>query len=196
APRYPGLLARLCALLIDYSVLWLPLTALRELGVVLPEDAIDQGATTIWERLNGYTVENGFGGNNRMNSFNHYSFGAVGQWMTAHSLGIQRDEPGFQHFILQPEPDPGGEMLWAEGWYDSMYGRICSRWEYLNNQLVYEATVPANTRATLYLPAKSEQSITENGMPAQESEGIEFLKFENGKAVYALQSGKYRFEIK
>ncbi|MGC4054713.1 MAG: hypothetical protein QM757_38180 [Paludibaculum sp.] len=49
--------------------------------------AIDQGATSIWERLNGYTVENGFGGNNSMNSFNHYSFGAVGQWMMAYSLG-------------------------------------------------------------------------------------------------------------
>ncbi len=58
--------------------------------------AIDQGATTIWERLNGYTVENGFGGNNSMNSFNHYSFGAVGQWMMAYSLGIERDEPGFR----------------------------------------------------------------------------------------------------
>jgi len=51
--------------------------------------AIDRGATTVWERLNGYTVENRFGGNNSMNSFNHYSFGAVGQWMIAYSLGIQ-----------------------------------------------------------------------------------------------------------
>ncbi len=70
--------------------------------------SVDQGATSIWERLNGYTVENGFGGNNGMNSFNHYSFGAVGQWMVAYSLGIQRDEPGFRKFILQPEPDPTG----------------------------------------------------------------------------------------
>ena len=75
--------------------------------------AIDQGATSIWERLNGYTVENGFGGNNSMNSFNHYSFGAVGQWMMAYSLGIQRDEPGFKKFILQPEPDPTGVMTSA-----------------------------------------------------------------------------------
>ena len=91
--------------------------------------AIDQGATSIWERLNGYTVENGFGGNNSMNSFNHYSFGAVGQWMMSHSLGIERDEPGFQRFILQPEPDPTGVMTWAEGYYDSMYGRISSAWK-------------------------------------------------------------------
>ena len=91
--------------------------------------AIDQGATTIWERLNGYTIEKGFGGNNSMNSFNHYSFGAVGQWMIANSLGIERDEPGFQKFVLQPEPDPTGVMTWAEGHYDSMYGRISSAWK-------------------------------------------------------------------
>ena len=86
---------------------------------------VDQGATSIWERLNGYTKENGFGGNNSMNSFNHYSFGAVGRWMIAYSLGISRDEnsPGFKHFILRPEPDPTGEMNWARGFYDSMYGR-------------------------------------------------------------------------
>ena len=72
--------------------------------------AVDQGATTIWERLNGYTVENGFGGNNSMNSFNHYSFGAVGQWMIAHSLGIQRETPGFKTFLLKPEPDPTGRI--------------------------------------------------------------------------------------
>lgn len=158
--------------------------------------AIDQGATSIWERLNGYTVENGFGGNNRMNSFNHYSFGAVGQWMMAYSLGIQRDEPGFQKFILQPEPDPGREMTWAEGWYESMHGRIYSRWEYLDNHLVYEAVVPPNTSATLYLPAASPGDVFENGAPAREAEGVQLVRFEKGKAVYKLQSGKYRFEIK
>jgi alpha-L-rhamnosidase len=155
---------------------------------------IDQGATTIWERLNGYTVENGFGGNNSMNSFNHYSFGAVGQWMMAYSLGIQRDEPGFKQFILQPAPDPTGEMTWAEGHYDSMYGTIYSKWELKDDNLLYTATVPANTRATLYLPASSAGVITENNVPAGDSEGISLLRFENGKAVYRLQPGNYHFE--
>jgi alpha-L-rhamnosidase len=155
---------------------------------------IEQGATTIWERLNGYTVENGFGGNNGMNSFNHYSFGAVGQWMIAYSLGIQRDEPGFKTFILQPTPDPTGEMKWAEGYYDSMYGRISSRWEVKEGKLLYEATVPANTSAKLFLPAKSADGVTEGGVPAGDSEGITFVGFENGKAVYELQSGTYHFE--
>ncbi len=148
--------------------------------------SIDQGATSIWERLNGYTVENGFGGNNSMNSFNHYSFGAVGQWMMAYSLGIQRDEPGFQRFILQPNPDPTGKMTSAEGYYDSMYGRINSKWEIKDGELTYEATVPANTSATLYLPASSENSVLD-------ADGCELLKYENGKAVYLLKSGSYKF---
>ncbi len=150
--------------------------------------SIDQGATSIWERLNGYTVENGFGGNNSMNSFNHYSFGAVGQWMIAYSLGIQRDEPGFQRFILQPTPDPTGEMTWAEGYYDSMYGKIYSKWEVKDGQLHYEAKVPANTTASLYLPAKSESDVAD-------ADGCEMLKFENGNAVYQLKSGDYAFTV-
>src|SRR4030042_947602 len=121
--------------------------------------AVDQGATSIWERLNGYTIENGFGGNNSMNSFNHYSFGAIGQWMIAYSLGIQRDEPGFRKFILQPEPDPTGKMTWAKGWYDSMYGRISSGWEVENNILTYDAEVPAKTRAPVSLPPSSETTV-------------------------------------
>jgi alpha-L-rhamnosidase len=155
--------------------------------------AVDQGATTIWERLNGYTVENGFGGNNSMNSFNHYSFGAVGQWMMAHSLGIERDEPGFQKFILQPEPDPTGVMTWAEGYYDSMYCRISSAWKVDANILTYKATVPANTVATLYLPAASAEAVTEGGRDARRAAGVTFLKYERGKAVFRLESGTYQF---
>ncbi len=121
-----------------------------------------------------------------MNSFNHYSFGAVGQWMIAYSLGIQRDEPGFRKFILQPTPDPSGQMTSAEGYYDSMYGKIYSKWEVKDGQLLYDAAVPANTSATLYLPAKSEAGVLD-------ADGCELLQFENGKAVYKLESGSYHF---
>ena len=158
--------------------------------------AIDQGATSIWERLNGYTVENGFGGNNSMNSFNHYSFGAVGQWMIAYSLGIQRDEksPGFKHFILQPSYDPTGQMTYAKGFYDSMYGRISSSWKTDKSVFTYTATVPANTTATIYLPAASQQSVKEGGKSiAKKDASARFVKYENGKAVYEVTSGSYVF---
>ena len=157
--------------------------------------SIDQGATTIWERLNGYTIENGFGGNNSMNSFNHYSFGAVGQWMIAYSLGIMRDKPGFKSFILKPTPDPTGEMKWAEGYYDSMYGRIKSKWQVDNEKMIYETTIPANTTATLYLPINNNKNIIENGQSIENSNGITFLRFEDDKAIFHLESGNYKFQV-
>ena len=156
---------------------------------------IDQGATTIWERLDGYTKENGFGNNNSMNSFNHYSFGAVGRWLMASSLGIERDEssPGFKHFILQPEPDPTGQMTWARGFYESMYGKIESSWQMRQDTLTYRARVPANTTATLYLPAISEKDVTESGQAVTNARGIRFIGIENRKAVFELASGDYTF---
>lgn len=157
--------------------------------------SVKNGATTIWERLNSYTVEEGFGGNNSMNSFNHYSFGAVGAWMYNHSLGIQRDpkNPGFKHFILQPTPDPDGLMTWAEGYYDSRYGRIHSAWSVGNGVFTYKATVPANTTATVYIPTNSVYTVTEDGKQITEVIGVKFLEFKNGKAIYKLESGSYDF---
>jgi alpha-L-rhamnosidase len=157
--------------------------------------AVDQGATTIWERLNGYTVENGFGGNNNMNSFNHYSFGAVGQWMLANSLGIQRGEPGLQSFILRPEPDPTGQMSWAKGHYESEYGTINSEWRVDAGKLTYTATVPPNTNATLYLPAGSPQNILEGGRAIADASGVAFVGYEQGRASYRLRSGSYHFTV-
>ncbi|MDD4226920.1 MAG: alpha-L-rhamnosidase C-terminal domain-containing protein, partial [Mariniphaga sp.] len=156
---------------------------------------VDQGATTIWERLNSYTVENGFGGNNGMNSFNHYSFGAVGAWLYNYSLGIERDEshPAFKHFILRPTPDPDGRMTYAKGHYDSMYGRIESGWKIEDSQIVYDITVPANTSATLYLPASSQDNVTEGNQNIENAEGVTFIRQVNGRAVFEIQSGKYRF---
>ena len=154
------------------------------------------GATTIWERLNSYTIENGFGGNNSMNSFNHYSFGAVASWMYNYSLGIQRDpeRPGFKHFILQPTPDPTGKMSWASGHLDTMYGRITSEWQIDGDKWTFKTTVPANTTATLYLPTGQ---ITEGGLDLARAEGISVSKEtqRSGHTMMMLESGSYEFEI-
>lgn len=155
------------------------------------------GATTIWERLNSYTLEDGFGGNNSMNSFNHYSFGAVSAWMYNYSLGISRDidAPGFKHIILRPTPDPNGIMKYASGYYDSMYGKIESGWRDQDDTLHYNVSIPANTTATLYLPTASEADVMESGVTAAEAEGITFLGYENGEARYELVSGSYEFTV-
>lgn len=160
--------------------------------------SVVNGATTIWERLNSYTVENGFGGNNSMNSFNHYSFGAVAAWMYNYSLGIQRDEssPGFQHFILQPTPDPTGKMTYAQGYLDSMYGKIRSAWSLENGRWTYACTVPANTTATLYLPAASAKKVREGGKKLKKVAGITVEGMEGDRLVLELTSGEYKFDIR
>lgn len=121
---------------------------------------VKQGATTIWERLNSYNDFEGFGGNNSMNSFNHYSFGAVGQWMMNSILGIERNDSsaGFQHFILRPMPDPTGQMTYAKGWYDVPQGRILAGWEQQQEgQFLYRFTIPAGCSATLVVEGQEPQ---------------------------------------
>ncbi len=150
--------------------------------------SVANGATTIWERLNSYTVENGFGGNNSMNSFNHYSFGAVAGWMYNYSLGIQRDvnSPGFKHFYLRPVPDPTGILTYAKGHVSSMYGKISSSWSVKNGRVTYSVEVPANTSAQITLAVKQGAKITE-GSRHWVAKGDAF--------VQELVSGKYVFVV-
>lgn len=159
--------------------------------------SVVNGATSIWERLNSYTVENGFGGNNSMNSFNHYSFGSVAAWMYNYSLGIQRspDIAGFKQFVLKPTPDPDKKMTWAKGHYDSIYGRINSEWKYEPGKWTYKTTIPPNTMATLYLPARGTSQITESGKALSQGNGISNISYADGRAQMTLNSGTYSFII-
>jgi alpha-L-rhamnosidase len=85
-------------------------------------------------------------------------------------------------------------MTWAKGHYDSTYGRIQSAWKVEGGKLTYAVTVPANTTATLHLPAGSQDAVTEGGQPAAQAEGVELVGYEAGKAVLELESGRYEFE--
>jgi alpha-L-rhamnosidase len=116
--------------------------------------SVKNGATTIWERWNSYSVENSFG-DSGMNSFNHYSYGAVVEWMMGYMSGIIQDQenPGYQNFILQPTIDESGRITYVNGSYKSLYGTIESNWTAQSGNLKsYSAVVPANTSAELYLP--------------------------------------------
>ena len=161
--------------------------------------SVKQGATTIWERLNSYTHTDGFGGNNGMNSFNHYSFGAVGEWMCSRSLGIMRDEnaPAFSHFFLKPHIDPTGMMTYAHGHYDSMYGSIYSGWEINDNEVTYRFIVPANTSASLSIPARSIDDVTESGNPLNSPvDGISSVSVTDSILTATLSSGTYVFKVR
>lgn len=158
---------------------------------------VTQGATSIWERLNSMTLEDGFGGNNSMNSFNHYAFGSVTNWLMQRSLGIARDEerPGFQHFYLQPLADPTGALQYAKGHYDSPYGRIESGWEVTADGVTYRFVVPANTQATLRLPAKDLASVQLAGKPLPKALAQQ-ATLANGQVAMPLEAGSYVFHVK
>ena len=115
--------------------------------------SVTEGATTIWERWNSVTKENGFGGNNAMNSFNHYSLGAVGAWMYAYCLGIARGEGSWQRFRLQPYAD---NFDYAEGFFESVYGTIRAGWVRRDGKTTYRVTIPANTEAEVIIPGRRE----------------------------------------
>ena len=150
------------------------------------------GATSIWERWNSYTIENGFSGQNKMNSFNHYSLGGVGTWMMEFQAGIHRDgTTGFKRFILQPAA--GGHFTYLKSAYDSVYGTIRSSWTAEDGVLTsYETVVPANTSATLYLPVKDEKAV-----PMPEGASFEGFVTHNGQlcAKITLTSGSFRFVV-
>ncbi len=155
-----------------------------------------QGATTIWERWNSYTLADGFG-DAGMNSFNHYSYGSVTEWIYNSLIGIKTDEnsPAFAHFFLNPTA--GGGLTHAEGKYVSVRGTIESSWEAENDKIFkYSCTVPGNTKATLTLSAADASKITEQGKALGEVEGIKVLSEEGGVVTLELLSGSYIFEIK
>jgi alpha-L-rhamnosidase len=151
--------------------------------------SIEQGATSIWERWDGYVKGRGFQGAG-MNSFNHYAFGSIGEWMYENILGINPDfhSPGFRHFILKPIP--GGTLAWAKGSYDSFSGKIESGWTKEGNRFEYSFTIPPNTSATVYIPAKSAEKAS---IMVDKSEGdFRNTGFEKGYAIFEIESGTYK----
>jgi len=151
---------------------------------------IRNGATSIWERWDGWTPERGFQ-DPGMNSFAHYSFGAVTQWMFENIGGIRPAAPGFSQIVLRPQP--GGELQWAKVGYDSIRGRIESAWKLDGDALTLDVGIPPNTTATLFVPTSEPSSITESGVPAASARGVTFLRAERDATVFELQSGHYRF---
>jgi len=157
--------------------------------------SIENGATTIWERWDGYVKGRGFQ-NKGMNSFNHYAIGAVGEWMYRIILGINNDDthPAYEHFVIRAYP--GGGLSWAKGSYDSIRGKIESSWSVTGGKLRLDVRIPANTTANVYVPAKDAASVMESGKPASTATGVKLLRMEDGSVVFLVQSGSYNFEAR
>ena len=158
---------------------------------------VTMGATSIWERWNGYEAAFQKNNQNSMNSFNHFALGAVGQWMYEYQLGITTDhstgKAGYKHFVLQPQV--GGDFTSLSGSYESNYGTVSSSWKAdgKGNLISYTAFVPANTTATLYLPVEEGQK----GIKSNKEITFTGITKRNGISVaqYELISGKFEFSV-
>ena len=144
---------------------------------------LKHGATSLTEAWNAEA----------RSSQNHFMLGQINEWLFHDLAGIQFDpeSPGFQRIVIRPALV--GDLRWVEAHYETPYGRIASRWRREGGQLTMEVTIPANTSATVFVPAKEASGVTESGRRAGKSEGVKFLRMESGAAVYAVGSGQYYF---
>jgi len=119
---------------------------------------VTQGATTIWERWDGIKPDGSFQ-DAGMNSFNHYAYGAIGEWMYRVVAGIRLDEakPGYKHVLIQPRP--GGGLTYARASIESMYGRVAAGWEIVDGKLRVKVEIPPNTTATVRMPGGKAEEV-------------------------------------
>jgi hypothetical protein len=129
-------------------------------------------------------------------SQNHFMLGQLQEWFYHDMAGIGCDPagPGFKKIIIHPQPV--GDLKWVKAGYQSIRGEIVSDWKNDAGKFTLGVTIPPNTTATVYVPAKWAEAVTESGRPASQSDGVKFLRLDEGCAVFAVESGKYQFESK
>jgi alpha-L-rhamnosidase len=153
--------------------------------------SIKQGATSIWERWDGWTPEKGFQ-DPGMNSFAHYSFGAVYQWMVENLGGMRSDGPAYKHIIIDPVID--ARLNLSSIHYNSIRGMIDVDWLQKAGRLTsLDVTIPANTTATVHVPVAPGQVLRERGRLIAEAVGVKLLRTEADRVVVEVGSGGYEF---
>ena len=145
---------------------------------------IEKGATATWEHWEG------------KNSRIHNCYNNIGSWFIEGLAGIRPDitKPGYQNAIIKPAFIK--ELSYVNGSHDSVYGTIESNWKRDGDSIVMAVQTPANSTATVYVPAKSAADVTVNGQKLSKADHVTFLKMEDGRAVIDIGSGKYEFNTK
>ena len=143
---------------------------------------IDRGSTTMWERWDSIRPDGSFQ-DPAMNSFNHYAYGSVGEWMYANIAGIAAGRPGYREIVIRPRP--GGAVTAAAARFTSVYGPVSTRWRQRSGRFTLTCAVPPNTTAEVWIPAAAPETVTH-------SHGT-FLRQEDGCAVYRVASGTHHF---
>lgn len=180
----------LCFILTQYGHVDLAYTLLMQKTLPSWLYPITMGATTMWEKWGEFmpdtTIIEG--------SFNHYAYGAIGNWLYRDVAGINPGCPGFQRIVIHPYIN--SQLGEADARYQSDYGEISSRWELKPDGLSMQVEIPANTTAELWIPAKTEDKITENGMRLMETQGVKLFATKENYVVLELASGRYSFLIR
>ncbi len=152
---------------------------------------IEHGATTMWERWNSDQMLD----HPDMNSFNHYAYGAVAEWLYRDVAGIDSEfaDPGFHRIHLHPVFN--ATLGSVNATYDSVYGPIASNWNVSGNRTTWSVSIPANTSAVLYFPAGVRWRVRESGKAVRESPEFKSLRDENGKSLFEVGAGSYNFSL-
>jgi alpha-L-rhamnosidase len=155
---------------------------------------VKMGATTIWERWDGIKQDGTFQ-TTGMNSFNHYSYGAIGDWMYRILGGLNTDDtgPGYKKIMIAPQP--GGKISHASTQLETLYGLTGSTWKIENGTFKLDVIVPPNTSATVRLPGAAEAKVTETGVALSDVKEINNLKTINQDLEFKVGSGRYHFEF-
>jgi alpha-L-rhamnosidase len=153
---------------------------------------VTMGATTIWERWDGIKPDSSFQ-DAGMNSFNHYAYGAIGEWLYRVVAGLEADpdEPGYKHVRIQPQP--GGGLTRARATLNTMYGPAASAWELVDGRFRLDVTVPPNTHATVRLPHATLAQVTESGTALDGADGVARAYQDGEDVIVEVGSGEYRF---
>jgi alpha-L-rhamnosidase len=155
---------------------------------------VKHGATTIWERWDGIKPDGSFQ-DKSMNSFNHYAYGAIGEWMYRVMAGIEIDPgaPGYKHVLIQPQP--GGGFNSVQAYHITMYGKLSSAWNVTDDGFHLSIEVPPNTHATVRLPHAQLADVRESGRPLPIEDGIRTARQDGDSVVLEIGSGRYNFAV-
>jgi alpha-L-rhamnosidase len=153
---------------------------------------VKMGATTIWERWDGEKPDSSFE-TPGMNSFNHYSYGAIGDWMYRKMAGLDTYEDGVGYKHIKIQPHIGGGFTNASASLQTYYGKVSNSWKIDNDRVLMDVEIPANTTATVYIPAANADAVTESAIKLSSINEIKVTGIEDGYVVVQLGSGVYHF---
>ena len=153
---------------------------------------VKMGATTIWERWDGIKPDGSFQ-TPSMNSYNHYAYGAIGDWMYRKMVGLDTYEDGAGYKHIKVMPHIGGGFKQAAASLKTYYGTAAAGWTVNGTTITLTVEVPVNTTATLFLPATDASAITESGKPLAAVKEIKNLGKEEAYVKLQVGSGKYQF---